>query len=241
MGETWYFARDGRRMGPFSFEQLQQMAASGVLDADDMLLRLGAQQWSQARSVDGLFSGIVSDADVAAPTKPREALPSEVRPEQIGVVPSPPPSALAVANGDIASKLPQDVAPSVGSPASLPPIPAMVRAAGIIWIVFGALSLLLTLLMSSPLSAILVVLFAVAFIFVGAQTAGGWARDVIGNGIGSLVFGFSAISGGATMLPWGAILIGIGLPLFGAGVCALIGRNDYKKWRRAKERQELKD
>jgi hypothetical protein len=116
-----------------------------------------------------------------------------------------------------------------------------VRAAGIIWIAFGCLILPFVLPMSNPASMFLVAAFGAAFIFVGAQTTSGRARDVIGNGIGSLVFGFSAMTGGATMLPWGAVLSVIGLPLFAAGVCALIGRNEFKNWRLAKDRVELKD
>jgi hypothetical protein len=230
MGEQWYFARDGKRMGPFSFEQLQQMAASGIVVADDMLLRVGELQWSPARSVDALFAVASSDAVMVAPAKPQAIQPVPME----GLAPP-----IAAASGHVAGNQPQDGTPPSISTASLPPIPAIVRAAGIIWIVFGCLVLPFVLLMSEPASMFLVAVFAAAFIFVGAQTASGRARDVIGNGIGSLVFGFSAISGGATMLPMGAVLSVVGLPLFAAGVCALIGRNDYKKWRREKERGEL--
>ncbi|MDB5306683.1 MAG: domain 2 [Gemmataceae bacterium] len=34
----WYFARNGGKVGPFTLDQMQQMAASGALSADDMVL-----------------------------------------------------------------------------------------------------------------------------------------------------------------------------------------------------------
>jgi len=78
-----------------------------------------------------------------------------------------------------------------------------------------------------------------AFIFVGIQTILGSARDTLGNGIGSIIFGI--LNGGAGL---GQVLIreyfqsaisficGVGLRT--ACVLALVGRDGYKRWRRAR-------
>jgi hypothetical protein len=110
--------------------------------------------------------------------------------------------------------------------------------------VFGLLALLLILATSEPLSAALIGLFGGAFIFVGIQTVGGWARDVLGNGIGSLIFGGAIVLFGLGVLAQGGpfalvgvVVMVIGFPLVGAGICALSARNAYKRRRREKERQ----
>jgi hypothetical protein len=105
--------------------------------------------------------------------------------------------------------------PPPGGPA--PPLPGSVKAAGIIWTVFGALILLgfavqvLTVLSVAPPDqrgaimggtfcvGLLVALFAGGFIFVGMQTLTGTAKDTLGNGIGSIIFAV-LIGGSATAL-----------------------------------------
>ena len=52
--DGWYFARNGQRFGPFAFEQFRQMAASGLLSAEDMVQSDGGC-WVSARLVGGLF------------------------------------------------------------------------------------------------------------------------------------------------------------------------------------------
>jgi uncharacterized protein DUF4339 len=51
----WYFARDGKKQGPVTLDQLKGMAASGLLNQKDMILEDGSGKWSQAGSVQGLF------------------------------------------------------------------------------------------------------------------------------------------------------------------------------------------
>jgi WD40 repeat protein/serine/threonine protein kinase/tetratricopeptide (TPR) repeat protein len=53
---AWYYARDRRRVGPVSLQQLRELAAAGELWPEDMLLPEGARQWIAADSVPGLFS-----------------------------------------------------------------------------------------------------------------------------------------------------------------------------------------
>jgi hypothetical protein len=97
-----------------------------------------------------------------------------------------------------------------------PTIPGSVRAAGIIWIVFGALILLsggLQLLAQLALApteargaffsgavcgALFVGFVGGVFIHVGVQSLSGTARDTLGNGIGSIIF--AALIGGITLV-----------------------------------------
>src|SRR5262249_38787357 len=51
----WYLARNKQKVGPFSWTQLQQMAASGMLQPADMLWPEGAAKWAAASSIPGLF------------------------------------------------------------------------------------------------------------------------------------------------------------------------------------------
>jgi len=237
MDETWYFARDGQRMGPFSFEQLKQMASSGVLNMGDMMLRLGEQAWVPAKSVEGLFAAGSEIENATIPAKPqadRSSLPERMPPT--------PPPVPAAAVG--ATRHPEGTVEPSAAMATLPSVPGLARAAGIIWCLFGLLTLILILAMSEPLSAVLVGLFGGAFIFVGIQTVGGWARDVLGNGIGSLILGGAGMLGGLGLLnqggpyaPGGLMLMVIGFPLVAAGICALSVRSAYKRRRREKERQ----
>jgi uncharacterized protein DUF4339 len=237
MEETWYFSRDGQRMGPFSFEQLKQMASSGVLNSGDMMLRLGEQQWVPANNVEGLFAA-GSEIKIAAITSNPQADRSSL-PERMPLAPPPFPAA-----GLSATPHPRGLAEPSAATETLPPVPGLARAAGILWCVFGLLTLVLILAMSEPLSAALVGLFGGAFIFVGIQTVGGWARDVLGNGIGSLVFGgaimlfgLGVLTQGGPFALVGVVVMAIGFPLVGAGICALSARNAYKRRRREKERQ----
>jgi hypothetical protein len=91
-------------------------------------------------------------------------------------------------------------------------IPGSVRAAGIIWTVFGTLILLnfavqalMQLALAPPeqrgqamgvtmCGGLLVALFGGGFILVGVQTLTGTAKDTLGNGIGSIIF--AALIGG---------------------------------------------
>jgi hypothetical protein len=104
------------------------------------------------------------------------------------------------------------------------------------------------------------VLFGAVFIHVGVQSTRGTARDTLGNGIGSL--GFALLNGGFGVLlitsgivasgttggragSTDALIAGIiggsslldGIGLLAAGVLALVGRREYKAWRRAQKRQ----
>jgi hypothetical protein len=144
------------------------------------------------------------------------------------------------------------------------PYPVTVTIAGIAWIAFGGLILLNLLVVLLILfvaaagqqgggrgafvaggvcGALLLGLFGAVFIHVGVQSVRGTARDTLGNGIGSIIFGVLNLGAGAAQA--GAAQVGAaqviqagvgflaGAGLIAAGVLALVGRNDYKAWRQA--------
>src|SRR3954451_17952922 len=62
----WYFARDGRKGGPVTFQQLQQFAAAGKLLPTDQILRPGGAAWETAASLPGLFGPKKSPTTIQA-------------------------------------------------------------------------------------------------------------------------------------------------------------------------------
>jgi hypothetical protein len=55
MAANWYFARLKQKLGPFSWKQLRQLAAFGLLQRSDYVLQEGAAKWLEAGTIDGLF------------------------------------------------------------------------------------------------------------------------------------------------------------------------------------------
>ncbi len=167
-------------------------------------------------------------------------------------------------------------------------VPRLIRTAGIIWIIFGSLILINTVVNFALVGAaarenaaaganaadgakvigggcgsFVGIAFGIAFLFVGTQSVNGTAKDTLGNGIGSIVIGLLNAGLGAVALLGGlalftaiaqknagpgadqaALIITItggvgllcGLGLILAGVLALMGRADYKAFRRAGKR-----
>lgn len=66
----WYYARDKQKLGPFSTEQMQQLAGAGLIQPGDMVLEEGTQRWQDARSAGLLFPGarVESPVPLAAPS-----------------------------------------------------------------------------------------------------------------------------------------------------------------------------
>ncbi|HSQ55139.1 MAG TPA: hypothetical protein VLM40_05285 [Gemmata sp.] len=86
-------------------------------------------------------------------------------------------------------------------------------------------------------------LFGLVFMHVGLQSIRGTAKDTLGNGIGSIIFGLLNLASGVIQaqaeheIQAGiGFLVGIGL--LAAGVLALVGRGEYKEWRDALKEQE---
>jgi hypothetical protein len=140
-----------------------------------------------------------------------------------------------------------------------PAYPTTVTTAGVIWIVIGGIILLQLLLLPLVILAVapegppaemlvggacmglLMGLFGAAFVYVGVQSVKGTAKDTLGNGIGSIIFGLLVIGNSAAQIRAGdmfqavvALISAIGLIV--AGVLALVGRSEYKAWRRAKKK-----
>jgi hypothetical protein len=55
MTANWYFARLKQKLGPFSWNQLRQLAAFGLLQRSDYVLQEGAAKWCEAGTIEGLF------------------------------------------------------------------------------------------------------------------------------------------------------------------------------------------
>ncbi len=151
-----------------------------------------------------------------------------------------------------------------------PVFPTTVTMAGVGWIAFGALILLqllallaLTFLVAQAgpdaarrgavggalCGAVLGGFFGAVFIHVGVGSIKGTAKDTLGNGVGSIIFGLMNFGAGVVQLagPDGAddsgaarfIFIGLyflaGVGLIAAGALALAGRAQYKAWRKARK------
>jgi hypothetical protein len=140
------------------------------------------------------------------------------------------------------------------------PFPGKVLAAGIIWIIAGGLQLLgaaillfaalvlsgsgLGSLFAGPAMCLglFVGLIGAAFLLVGTQTVRGTAADTLGNSIGSIILGALGVAVGLANMSAGRGLDGFmnvlsGGGLITAGVLALIGRTDYKVWKRSQGRR----
>jgi hypothetical protein len=142
-------------------------------------------------------------------------------------------------------------------------LPTTVLAAGIIWIVFGGLILLNGVVMLALMlflaqrvgdrgaagayavggmcGVLFIALVGGVFVHVGVTSIRGTAKDTLGNGIGSILFG--VLIGGLGVLgslATGQILqavinLATSAGLLVAGVLALVGRPEYQAWRRQRK------
>ena len=83
-------------------------------------------------------------------------------------------------------------------------------------------------------------LIAAAFLFVGVQSVRGTARDTLGNGVGSIILGVLGLgvvglnAAFGQFLQAAGVVVGAAL-LLTAGILALVGRSQYRLWKRARE------
>jgi hypothetical protein len=78
MTAHWFFTRDGKqRLGPFTSDQLRQLASGGLLDPSHMVLKVGVRKWVPAGAIRGLFPPTPSAPPpaIAAPTSAAPATP----------------------------------------------------------------------------------------------------------------------------------------------------------------------
>ena len=73
MAGEWYVGRNGQQSGPFSQQQLRQMAVAGQLSPADLLWKEGMPNWVPCSSVKGLF---LQSAAISAPS-PRASVSGE--------------------------------------------------------------------------------------------------------------------------------------------------------------------
>ena len=138
------------------------------------------------------------------------------------------------------------------------PFPTGVRIAGIIWVLFGAITILsslagfVTQAGAGGGGSIGCGLFIpIAFLITGIQTVQGTAKGVLASAIGSIVFGLiylavpillfqliNQVRGGAAgPMPPGVlqvvagVMILAGVALLAAGGLALVNRQEYMAWR----------
>jgi hypothetical protein len=230
------------------------MADTGTLRPTDMVFQEGTQQWVAAHSVPSLMPVLEAIVD-EEPERPR-AIVAQPEAGRRRSQPEPEPAPRRGAHAPRGD----------GEALAVGKCPTTVVTAGIVWIVVGSFILL-------NLLAILVAMFAVSdergaegravggvvislflgfvggvFIHVGVQSIRGTAKDTLGNGIGSLIFGVLEMIAAFTQEGrFGkgvqiatALLFAVGL--YVAGILALVGRENYRAWRRRRremlEREE---
>jgi len=70
----FYVSRNQQKFGPYTSEQLRQLAASGQITQDEMVSQEGGSQWVAASCIRGLFSTV--QVLPASPIPPAAASPS---------------------------------------------------------------------------------------------------------------------------------------------------------------------
>lgn len=77
MTDHWYYTHDGKnKIGPVPFAVLQQLAASGALHPNHMVLHEGGEnRWVQAKAVLGLFPEATVQPPLAMPAEPSTPTP----------------------------------------------------------------------------------------------------------------------------------------------------------------------
>jgi hypothetical protein len=136
--------------------------------------------------------------------------------------------------------------------------PKVLKKAGVTWIAFGCLILLNlgvvflssliagsmrrgeAVLVGGVFGGLFIGFVAGVFIHVGVQSISGTARDTLGNGIGSIIFGGLHEGGGIlSVVSENTIQAGVdflaGIGLLVAGVMALLCRSEYRTWRKARK------
>lgn len=74
MEQQWYIAKGKQKLGPFSIEQMQQMAAKGELLKTEMVLGSNQKKWCLAETVENIFTQIKKDVVSPSILPPPQAL-----------------------------------------------------------------------------------------------------------------------------------------------------------------------
>lgn len=102
MSQKWHYAKDGKRFGPITAQDLKELAASGELQPDDLVWTEGRDEWKPANMVKGLFP-------------PSPEMPPPPVPSPVAKAPPPVPSAAS----DNSSFGDDDDAPALWNPKAL--------------------------------------------------------------------------------------------------------------------------
>ena len=90
MANLWHCKRQDKQFGPFSDQQLKQLAASGKLQPSDMVQREGTDQWAPANRLKGLFP--IAVAKPLATDAPSPETPPPLPPDDSDTPPPMPPN-----------------------------------------------------------------------------------------------------------------------------------------------------
>ena len=74
MASEWFYAREGKKNGPFSSMQLRAMAQSGQLLRTDLIWKNGMAEWRPAGASSQLFEG-TQQSQVVVPAPPQTPTP----------------------------------------------------------------------------------------------------------------------------------------------------------------------
>ena len=83
MASQWYYAHDEKKLGPFSQQQLKELAAAGTILPMDTVWQEGVAQGVSANRVKNLFPAAPADALPAVETPPVAAAPESAPPEKV--------------------------------------------------------------------------------------------------------------------------------------------------------------
>lgn len=70
MGQEWYVAKDGNKLGPFSSTDLKHLAENKRLEPTDLVWTAGMSKWKEARKVVGLFLNTTRTKQPPLPSRP---------------------------------------------------------------------------------------------------------------------------------------------------------------------------
>jgi eukaryotic-like serine/threonine-protein kinase len=99
----WYYARNNKKVGPLTWEQLRHLATTGLLTPADMLLRDGETEWQPANNLPDLFRPrTISETKKSADNRVLTAQPAATR-----VTGRPPGAAAKLVEQEGASAFPQ--------------------------------------------------------------------------------------------------------------------------------------
>ena len=67
MAQEWFYTKDNKSNGPVSSAALQALVKSGQLLSTDMVCKAGADHWTPASTIKGLFPNAQSTATTSSP------------------------------------------------------------------------------------------------------------------------------------------------------------------------------